>query len=171
MRRVSLQPSLININLLTGRIHDKTEYKRRVSAYENPLSIKKIKARHRRSYSPDGLMVLRGPRDDYGPGSHWIVGDEFGYAEIILMDDSKAYQPNTLYIENIVIKENQRGNGYGRTLHKKIESFARNIGVAFIQIDSEAEAVGFWEKMNYKKIDAVYYQNKTGMIKPVKTSS
>jgi len=138
---------------------------------ENPLSNNAIKARHRRSYSPDGLMVLRGPRDDYGPGSHWVVGDEFGYAEILLMDDSKAYQHNTLYIENIVIKEDQRGNGYGRALYLKIEDFARNIGVAFIQIDSEAEALGFWEKMNFMKIDAVYYQNKTAMIKEIKTAS
>jgi len=112
-------------------------------------------------------MVLRGPGDDYGPGSHWIVGDEFGYAEIHMMDDSKSHLPNTLYIENIVIKEPQRGQGYGRKLYAKIEDFARNIGVDFIQIDSEAEAVGFWERMNYKKIDAIYYQNKTAMVKEV----
>ena len=135
------------------------------------MNTNSIKERHRRSYSPDGLMVLRGPGEDYGPDSHWIVGDEYGYAEILLMDDSKAYQANTLYIENIVIKEPQRGQGYGRTLYNKIEDFARNIGVDYIQIDSEAEALGFWEKMNYKRIDVVYYQNKTAMIKPVKTAS
>jgi ribosomal protein S18 acetylase RimI-like enzyme len=138
---------------------------------ENPMKPETIKSRHQRSYSPDGLMVFRGPDEDYGPGSHWIVGDEFGYAEIMWMDDSKAYQPNTMYIENIVIKEPKRGQGHGRTLYAKIEDFARNLGVNYIQIDSEAEALGFWEKMNYKKIDAVYYQNKTAMIKQVKTTS
>lgn len=135
------------------------------------MNTKSIKKRHQRSYSPDGLMVLRGPGEDYGPGSHWIVGDEHGYAEILLMDDCKAHQPNTLYIENIVIREHQRGHGYGHALYMKIEDFARNIGADFIQIDSEAEAVGFWDKMNYTKIDAVYYQNKTAMIKPVKKAS
>jgi ribosomal protein S18 acetylase RimI-like enzyme len=131
------------------------------------LSQKTINPRHRRPYAPDGLMVLRGPGLDYKQGSHWVVGDDHGYAEVILMQNSKAYQPNTLYIENIVINENQRGYGYGRALHKKIKDFARNIGIDHIQIDSESEAVGFWEKLGYKKLDVVYYQNKTAMIKEV----
>ena len=129
------------------------------------MSQKTINPRHRRPYAPEDLMVLRGPGSNYEQGSHWVVGDDHGYAEIILMRDAKAYQPNTLYIENIVIKEHQRGNGYGRALYEKIEVFARNIGVDFIQIDSEADAVGFWEKMNYDKLDLVYYQNKIAMIK------
>lgn len=47
----------------------------------------KASDRHWRSYSPVGLLVLRGPREEYDKGSHWVVGDEHGYAEVILMKD------------------------------------------------------------------------------------
>lgn len=126
-----------------------------------------VSERHRRSYSPSGLSVLRGPGEEYEAGSHWIVGDQHGYAEIRLMHDSKAYHYNTLYIENIVIKEPQRGHGYGRNLYQKIEEFARNINLEYIQIDSEQEANGFWHKMGFTDIDVIYYQNKTAMIKEI----
>ncbi|MCW4012078.1 MAG: GNAT family N-acetyltransferase [Candidatus Bathyarchaeota archaeon] len=135
------------------------------------MNAKPISERHRRSYSPEGLMVLKGPGEDYKQGSYWMVGDEHGYAEIILMEDSNAYHPNSLYIEHIVVKEPERGNGYGRTLYLLVEQFARQIGVDYIQLDSEPEAYGFWVKMGYKKIDAVYYQNKTAMIKEIRKAS
>ena len=135
------------------------------------MSQSSINERHRRSYSPKGLRVLRGPGDDYGAGSHWIVGDQYGYAEIRLMHDSKAYQPHTLYIENIVVKEPLRGSGYGRKLYQKIAVFARNIHAEYIQIDSEQEALGFWQKLGFKEIDAVYYHNKTAMGKEIKSAS
>lgn len=108
-----------------------------------------------------------GPGEEYTKGSHWIVGDEHGYAEIQLMEDFYAYRKNALYIEHIVIREPLRGKGYGRALYLKIERFAQNIGADYIQLDSEPEAVGFWHKMGYKDIDMVYYHNKTAMIKEV----
>jgi GNAT superfamily N-acetyltransferase len=124
-----------------------------------------IPERHRRTYAPDGLLVLRGPGEDYSVGSHWIVGDEHGYAEILLIDDSKAYKENTLYIEHIIVKEPERGKGYGRTLYRLVEQMARNLGCTWIQIDSEQEAIVFWGKMGYTGIDAVYYHNKKAMVK------
>jgi len=87
------------------------------------------------------------------------------------MHDSKAYHPRTLYIENIVVKEPLRGRGYGRKLYQKIVLFARNIHTDYIQIDSEQEALGFWQKLGFKEIDAVYYQNKTAMVKEIKPAS
>ena len=92
-----------------------------------------------------------------------MVGDEHGYAELRLMNDSKAYTPNSLYIENIIIKEPLRVRGYGKELYQKIERFAQNIGADFIQIDSESDVIGFWRKMGFKELDIVYYQNKTAM--------
>lgn len=126
-----------------------------------------VKDRYRRSYSPEGLMVLRGPKEDFKPGSHWVVGDELGYAELKLMEDSRSYHDNTLYIENLVIKEPIRGMGNGKKLFDKIESFARNIGVDYIQIDSEKDVVEFWNKMGFKNIDVIYYHEKTAMIKEI----
>lgn len=130
-----------------------------------------VAERHRRSYSPPGLMVLRGPKEEYESGSHWVVGDEHGYAELMLMNDSKAYTPNSLYIENIVVKETQRGQGHGRELYQKIEQFAKNIGADYIQIDSESDVIDFWHKMGYNELDVVYYQNKTAMNKKIRKSS
>jgi ribosomal protein S18 acetylase RimI-like enzyme len=87
------------------------------------------------------------------------------------MQDSKAYLPPALYIENIVIKEPLRLRGYGRRLYQKIASFARNIHADYIQIDSEQDAVGFWQKLGFKEIDVTYYHNKTAMIKKLKPAS
>ena len=125
----------------------------------------KASERHTRTYSPEGLMVLRGPKEEYGKGSHWVVGDEHGYAEIILMKDRDALHPGTLYIEHIVIKEQERGNGHGRALYASVEKFARNVGAVWLQIDSEPEAVGFWRKMDYTELEKVFYKDKTAMVK------
>ncbi len=110
-------------------------------------------------------MVLRGPKEEYGKGSHWVVGDEQGYAEVILMKDRDAVHPDTFYIEHIVIKEQERGKGYGRALYARVEELARNVGAEWMQIDSEQEAVGFWKKMDYTELDRVFYKDKTAMVK------
>lgn len=128
----------------------------------------KASERRMRSYSPAGLMVLRGPKEEYGKGSHWVVGDEHGYAEVILVKDRDAVHPDTFYIEHIVIKEQERGNGYGRALYARVEEFARNVGAEWIQIDSEQEAVGFWRKMDYTELDRVFYKDKTAMVKRIR---
>ena len=124
-----------------------------------------VRKRHRRSYAPEGLMVLRGPKENFKPGSHWVVADENGHAELVLMDDARAYQKNTLYIENIVIKEPRRRKGHGRRLYHKIEVFARKLGVDYLQLDSENDVIDFWRKMGFKEIDLIYYKEKTAMIK------
>ncbi len=124
-------------------------------------------ARHNRSYAPEDLKVFKGPRDEYKPGSYWVVGDDYGYAELLFMRNSDAFHDKTLYIENIVVKEPDRGKGYGRRLYKKIECFADNLGLEYIQIDSELEVVGFWKKLGFQEINKTYYKNKKAMIKEV----
>ncbi len=125
----------------------------------------KVSERHMRSYAPAGLMVLRGPGEDFGKGSHWVVGSMHGYAEVILMKDRDAIHQDTFYVEHIVVKEQERGNGYGKALYALVEEFARNVGAEWIQIDSEPEAVGFWRKMDYTELDRVFYKDKTAMVK------
>ncbi len=123
--------------------------------------------RYSRLYAPKGLMVIRGPKEQFTQGSRWTVGDKRGYAELLMMRDSRAYHANTLYIEHIAVKKNLRGRGYGRKLYQKVEAFAKSVGVDYIQLDSEQEALGFWLKMGFKELDVVYYQNKTAMLKEI----
>ncbi len=121
--------------------------------------------RYRRSYSPEGLWVLRGPREDYAKGSRWMVADEWGYAHIVYLRDHKALKKDTLYIEDIEVKPHLRGQGYGKELFLKTQRFAEMIGAKWIQIDSELVAVGFWEKMGFKPTGTEFYAGKTSMLK------
>jgi len=112
-------------------------------------------------------MVLRGPRSEPKKGSRWILADNHGYAETVYLEDQKAINSNTFYIENLEIKTQLRKKGYGRLLFSKIEQFAKNIGAKWIQIDSETEAVGFWEKMGFNETDKEVYSNKVNMVKKI----
>ena len=49
----------------------------------------------------------------------------------------------------------------------KVEQFAKNIGAEWIQIDSETEALGFWEKMGFLETGREFYGNKINMIKKI----
>ena len=124
-------------------------------------------SRYNRYYAPTGLMVLRGPRGVPEKGSRWILADDHGYAETIYMEDDKAINPNTFYIENLEIKTQVRRKGHGRNLYFKVEQFAKNIGAEWIQIDSETEALGFWEKMGFNETGREFYGNKINMIKKI----
>jgi ribosomal protein S18 acetylase RimI-like enzyme len=123
--------------------------------------------RRRRSYTPEGLFVVKGPGESYGKGSVWVLGDEHGYVQAALLRDSRAIHPDTLYIENIEVKSDRRGRGHGRALYLKAESFAENIGAEWIQIDSEAEAVGFWAEMGFRETGMLFYAGKKSMVKRI----
>jgi ribosomal protein S18 acetylase RimI-like enzyme len=110
-------------------------------------------------------MVIKGPGEEFGPGSRWILGDSNGFAEVSLMAPSLKYKKNILYIENISIKKPLRGRGLGSLLYKKIEEFAYNIGVQHIQLDSEPNSVSFWLKMGFYKKDLINYKDKVAMAK------
>lgn len=112
-------------------------------------------------------MVIKGPGEEFGPESHWTLGDFHGFAEVTFKTNSSIYKQNTLYIEHMVIKKSQRRKGFGCLLFKKIEEFASNIGVEHIQLDSEPDASVFWLKMGFTKIDVTYFKNKIAMIKKI----
>jgi len=124
-------------------------------------------ARRRRSYTPEGLFVITGPGESYGKGSAWMLGGEHGYLQVALLHDSEAIHPDTLYIENMEVKAGLRGRGHGKALYHKAERFAENIGAKWIQIDSEAEAVGFWAEMGFKETGRLFYGGKTSMVKRI----
>jgi len=124
-------------------------------------------ARRRRSYTPEGLYVVKGPGESYGKGSVWVLGDEHGYLQAALLHDSQAIHPDTLYIENLEVKPGSRGRGHGKALYHKAERFAENIGAEWIQIDSETDAVGFWAEMGFKETGRLFYAGKTSMVKRI----
>ncbi len=123
--------------------------------------------RRRRSYTPDGLIVVKGPGESYGKGSIWVLGDEHGCLQAVLLHDSRALHPDTLYIENMEVKPDRRGRGHGRALYRKAERFAENVGAEWMQIDSEADAVGFWAKMGFRETGRLFYAGKTSMVKRI----
>ena len=96
-----------------------------------------------------------------------MLGGEHGYVQAVLLRDSRAIHPDTLYIENIEVKPDRRGRGHGRALYLKAERFAENVGAKWIQIDSEAEAMGFWSEMGFTETGKAYYAGKTSMVKSI----
>jgi GNAT superfamily N-acetyltransferase len=124
-------------------------------------------ARRRRSYTPEDLFVITGPGESYGKGSVWVLGDEHGYVQAALLRDSRAIHPDTLYIENIEVKPDRRGRGHGRALYLKAERFADNVGALWIQIDSEADAAGFWHEMGFTETGKSFYAGKKSMVKRI----
>jgi ribosomal protein S18 acetylase RimI-like enzyme len=121
--------------------------------------------RYRRDYSPEGLLVLSGPKKDISKGSRWMLADENGYVQVELLPDEKALKKNTLYIEYIEIKTQLRRRGLGTILYKKTEKFAKNVGASWIQIDSELEALDFWIGLGFQKASISNYKDKISMIK------
>jgi len=125
--------------------------------------------RRQRSYSPEGLMVLRGPGERYGEGSRWTLADEHGFAEVLLMRGSESLRPRTLYIENLEVRQGERGMGHGEALFLKVQRFAHNVGALWMQIDSEGDAVGFWHQMGFEETGRAFYGGKVSMVKKVPT--
>jgi hypothetical protein len=123
--------------------------------------------RHKRSYAPKGLKVLKGPGENYEKGSTWMVADPNGYVQLTFSRDEKVVYPNTVYIENIEINSLKRGQGLGVSLYNKVETFSMNIGAEWIQIDSEPEVVGFWVKMGFQVIDIIPEGKRVPMIKKI----
>lgn len=71
-----------------------------------------VEDRHRRSYTPENLRVLRGTGENFKPGDYWMVGNDYGYAEVQLMKKRDSYHPDSFYIEHIVINGEHRGKGH-----------------------------------------------------------
>jgi ribosomal protein S18 acetylase RimI-like enzyme len=112
-------------------------------------------------------MVLRGPGERYGEGSMWTLADGHGFAEVQLMKGSESLRPRTLYIENLEVKQSERGMGHGEALFLLVQGFARNVGALWMQIDSERDAVGFWARIGFEETGRVFYRGKVSMVKKV----
>jgi len=126
--------------------------------------------RHQRPYSPPGLRVLRGPGDSFEKGARWMIADGHGFASVELMRDQSSLHPETMYIEHLEVSQGDRGQGHGRGLLRKVEVFAANVGAEWLQIDSEAEAAGFWQRMGFQDTGKVFYGGKVSMVKKINGS-
>lgn len=96
-----------------------------------------------------------------------MVADPNGYAQFTYRRDENVVKSNSVYIENIEIKSDRRGEGFGSGLYLKVEEFARNIGAAWIQIDSELEVSVFWLQHGFRKLDITSEGKRITMIKKI----
>ena len=94
-----------------------------------------------------------------------MLADAHGFASVELMRDERALQPETMYIEHMEIKLEDRNRGYGEELLRKTELFAENLGAKWLQIDSEAKAAGFWLRMGFQETGKLLYAGKVSMVK------
>jgi predicted GNAT family N-acyltransferase len=123
--------------------------------------------RHRRPYSPTRLKVLSGPGDSYKKGDRWALADDHGFASVELLRDQSALHNDTMYIEHLEVSQGEMGMGHGGELLRKVEVFAANVGAEWLQIDSEADAAGFWHRMGFQETGEVFYAGKVSMAKKV----
>ena len=97
---------------------------------------------------------------------HISLQDEFddhdgaGSKYIVLLDDTypvatcRFYEldENTVLVGRVVVLPEYRGQHLGSRVIKEAESWIKELGYKVIRIDSRIEAVGFYEKLGYKRI-------------------
>ena len=97
---------------------------------------------------------------------HISLQDEFddhdgaGSKYIVLLDDTypvatcRFYESdeNTVLVGRVVVLPEYRGQHLGSRVIKEAESWIKELGYKVIRIDSRIEAVGFYEKLGYKRI-------------------
>ena len=86
-------------------------------------------------------------------------GDESKY--IVILDDTypvatcRFYEldKQSVLVGRVVVLPEYRGQHLGSTVIKEAEKWITELGYTNIQIDSRVEAVGFYEKLGYKRMD------------------
>ena len=86
-------------------------------------------------------------------------GDSSKY--IVLLDDGypvgtcRFYEldEHSVLIGRVVVLPEYRGQHLGSRVVKEAESWIKELGFKEIRIDSRVEAVGFYEKLGYERID------------------
>ena len=86
-------------------------------------------------------------------------GDESKY--IVLLDDTypvatcRFYEldKRSVLVGRVVVLPEYRGQHLGSTVINEAEKWIAELGYANIRIDSRVEAVGFYEKLGYKRMD------------------
>ena len=86
-------------------------------------------------------------------------GDESKY--IVILDDTypvatcRFYEldKQSVLVGRVVVLPEYRGQHLGSTVIKEAEKWITELGYTNIQIDSRVVAVGFYEKLGYKRMD------------------
>ena len=98
---------------------------------------------------------------------HISLRDEFdehdgdGTRYIVLLDDEypvatcRFYKldQNNVMLGRVVVLPEYRGKSLGSTAINEAEKWIRELGFGGVMIDSRLEAVGFYEKLGYSRID------------------
>ena len=98
---------------------------------------------------------------------HISLRDEFdehdgaGTKYIVLLDDGypiatcRFYEtaPERVMLGRVVVLPEYRGKSLGSTAINEAEKWIRELGFGGVMIDSRLEAVGFYEKLGYSRMD------------------
>ncbi|MGB0850688.1 MAG: GNAT family N-acetyltransferase [Bacteroidia bacterium] len=74
---------------------------------------------------------------------------------VVLVPD---YKPNTGKLRQMATAEKVRGKGFGVSLVKSLEEYARNEGIHRITLHSRHYAVRFYEKLGYDVVSDVFQE-------------
>ena len=115
--------------------------------------------------APEALYII----DDYdrlNDTCNYLlkVNDSFvATVRFIKIDD------DTIKLQRLVVPKKYRKMGYAREIVKYLEEDASKLGYKKIIMDSALSAVEFYEKMNYKRMSEIFYEDNRPHVKMEKS--
>ena len=93
-------------------------------------------------------------------------GNPVATARMLLLEDGKTYK-----IGRIAVRQPYRGQGLGRRMVEVMEEKARELGGSRAELSAQVQAIGFYEKLGYRSVGEIYYEEHVPHVKMVKELS
>ena len=68
----------------------------------------------------------------------------------------KANEPGTIKMQRIAVADAWRGRGVGRVVMAELEAKARDLGFRRLLLASQQEAVGFYQRLGYRRFGDMF---------------
>jgi GNAT superfamily N-acetyltransferase len=86
--------------------------------------------------------------DEHLPDHHPLLLKFYGSAIGTARIDN--FNNGTGAIRLVSILKSEQGKGHGRVLSRMVEDFAKSIGIKTLYVNAAPEAVGYYERLNWK---------------------